>query len=252
MLPVATKVAVRVGEGTAVGLGGALGPTLASADNWTLVLATEPTHPVIPEIAITPTSARATRLDAVIGVSASFRYSGEFRCVSVMETCCDASGVFGRHPRELNRNTHRSPFRHRWHGKAHQETSAAAGRHLVDLRRGGRELARPAIYNPGCSHLRSCFRRWESDHRSAGRARARSSGNRGKELSSHVAFTVETGVQVYSCDPHSPWYLGPTRTPMDCCVNTCPRALTSPRSMRKPARTSRQVSTTVRARRSDS
>lgn len=32
--------------------------------------------------------------------------------------------------------------------------------------------------------------------------------DQGKEMSSHVAFTVDTGVQVYFCDPRSPWQRG--------------------------------------------
>jgi IS30 family transposase len=32
--------------------------------------------------------------------------------------------------------------------------------------------------------------------------------DQGKEMSSHVQFSVDTGIEVYFCDPHSPWQRG--------------------------------------------
>ena len=50
--------------------------------------------------------------------------------------------------------------------------------------------------------------------------------DRGKEMSAHAQFTVDTGVAVYFADPKSPGSAGRTRTPTGCCGSTSPRAPT--------------------------
>ena len=50
--------------------------------------------------------------------------------------------------------------------------------------------------------------------------------DRGKEMADHKNFTIATDVQVYFCDPRSPWQRGSaaaTKTPMACCASTSPK-----------------------------
>jgi hypothetical protein len=40
-------------------------------------------------------------------------------------------------------------------------------------------------------------------------------------MAKHKQFTVDTGVQVYFCDPKAPGSAARTRTPTACYVSTC-------------------------------
>ena len=53
--------------------------------------------------------------------------------------------------------------------------------------------------------------------------------DQGPEMRDWKQIRVDTGIEVYFCDPHSPWQRGPTRTPTGCCASTSPRAPISAR-----------------------
>jgi IS30 family transposase len=74
--------------------------------------------------------------------------------------------------------------------------------------------------------------------------------DQGTEMKKHAQFTVDTGVQVYFCDPRSRGSGARTKTPTDCSVSTSPRAPTCPSTMPSGWTTSRPNSTNDPARRS--
>ncbi len=67
--------------------------------------------------------------------------------------------------------------------------------------------------------------------------------DRGKEMSAHAQFKIETGIPVFFADPQSPWRRGTNETPTGFCANAFRRALTSPDGQRKRSRRSPTPST---------
>ncbi len=47
--------------------------------------------------------------------------------------------------------------------------------------------------------------------------------DQGKEMAQHVQFSIDTGVDVYFCDPKSPWQRGSNENTTDCYANTFPK-----------------------------
>jgi IS30 family transposase len=54
----------------------------------------------------------------------------------------------------------------------------------------------------------------------------------GKEMAEHLQFTIDSGVQVYFCDPRSPWQRASNENTTAWCANTSPRVATSASSTR--------------------
>ena len=67
--------------------------------------------------------------------------------------------------------------------------------------------------------------------------------DRGLEMAAHKDFTITTDVQVYFCDPHSPWQRARTKIRMGCCVSICRKGPTCRRTPRRSLTRSRCVST---------
>jgi len=75
--------------------------------------------------------------------------------------------------------------------------------------------------------------------------------DRGKEMAQHTQLRIDTGVEVYFCDPQSPWQRGTNENTNYSSVNTSPRAQISADTVPKISRRWPTHSTPDRERHSD-